>query len=41
MHSGFVTLRNDMSMDLLTRLPMPPIGEELAREHQPHLGDPA
>jgi glutathione S-transferase len=29
MHSGFVTLRNDMSMDLLSRLPSPPIGEAL------------
>jgi len=29
MHSGFVTLRNDMSMDLLARLPSPPIGEAL------------
>jgi glutathione S-transferase len=32
MHSGFITLRNDMSMDLLTRLPTPPIGEELTRD---------
>jgi glutathione S-transferase len=32
MHSGFATLRNDMSMDLLARLPTPPIGEELARD---------
>jgi len=32
MHSGFVTLRNDMSMDLLARLPTPQIGEELARD---------
>jgi glutathione S-transferase len=32
MHSGFVTLRNDMSMDLLARLPTPPIGEELDRD---------
>lgn len=32
MHSGFVTLRNDMSMDLLTLLPTPPIGEELDRD---------
>jgi glutathione S-transferase len=29
MHSGFVTLRNDMPMDLLARLPAPPIGEAL------------
>jgi glutathione S-transferase len=29
MHSGFVTLRNEMSMDLLARLPSPPIGEAL------------
>jgi glutathione S-transferase len=29
MHSGFVTLRNDMSMDLLARLPAPPISEAL------------
>ena len=29
MHSGFVTLRNEMSMDLLVRLPTPPIGEAL------------
>ena len=28
-HSGFVTLRNEMSMDLLARLPTPPIGEAL------------
>src|SRR6476620_8440908 len=26
MHSGFVTLRNDISMELLARLPTPPIG---------------
>jgi glutathione S-transferase len=32
MHSGFVSLRNDMPMDLLARLPTPPIGEELARD---------
>jgi glutathione S-transferase len=30
MHSGFVTLRNEMSMDLLATFPTPPIGEELA-----------
>jgi glutathione S-transferase len=29
MHSGFVTLRNDMSMDLLSKLPSPPISEAL------------
>jgi glutathione S-transferase len=29
MHSGFATLRNEMSMDLLARLPTPPIGDEL------------
>jgi glutathione S-transferase len=29
MHSGFVTLRNDMSMDLLATLPAPPIGGAL------------
>jgi glutathione S-transferase len=29
MHSGFVTLRNDMSMDLLAKLPSPPISEAL------------
>jgi glutathione S-transferase len=29
MHSGFMALRNDMSMDLLTRFPMPPISENL------------
>ncbi len=32
MHAGFVALRNDMSMDLLSRLPTPPIGEELDRD---------
>jgi glutathione S-transferase len=32
MHSGFVTLRNQMSMDLLSRLPTPPINDELARD---------
>jgi glutathione S-transferase len=32
MHSGFVTLRNEMSMDLLARFPIPPIGEELDRD---------
>jgi glutathione S-transferase len=32
MHSGFLTLRNDMSMDLLARFPTPPVGEELARD---------
>jgi glutathione S-transferase len=29
MHSGFVTLRNDMSMDLLARLPTPPMSPAL------------
>jgi glutathione S-transferase len=29
MHSGFATLRNDMSMDLLARLPTPPIDDAL------------
>lgn len=29
MHSGFVTLRNEMSMELLARLPAPAIGEAL------------
>jgi glutathione S-transferase len=29
MHAGFVTLRNDMSMDLLARLPSPPIAGAL------------
>jgi glutathione S-transferase len=29
MHSGFMALRNDMSMDLLTRLPTPPVTEAL------------
>ncbi|MGZ8401203.1 MAG: glutathione S-transferase, partial [Methyloceanibacter sp.] len=29
MHSGFIALRNDMSMDLLARLLSPPIGEAL------------
>ena len=29
MHSGFATLRNEMPMDLLSRLPAPPIGEAL------------
>jgi glutathione S-transferase len=32
MHSGFVTLRNEMSMELLARLPTPPIGDDLARD---------
>ena len=32
MHSGFVTLRNDMSMNLLARFPTPPIGEDLDRD---------
>jgi glutathione S-transferase len=29
MHAGFATLRNDMSMDLLNRLPSPPISAAL------------
>jgi glutathione S-transferase len=29
MHSGFATLRNDMPMDLLARLPTPPLGATL------------
>jgi glutathione S-transferase len=29
MHSGFATLRNDLSMDLLSRLPTPPISAAL------------
>jgi glutathione S-transferase len=29
MHSGFATLRNEMSMELLASLPSPPIGEAL------------
>ncbi len=32
MHAGFPTLRNEMSMDLLARLPTPPIGDDLGRE---------
>jgi glutathione S-transferase len=32
MHSGFATLRNDMSMDLLNRLPSPPISAALAAD---------
>jgi glutathione S-transferase len=32
MHSGFTTVRNDMSMDLLARLPTPPITPELEAE---------
>jgi glutathione S-transferase len=32
MHSGFGSLRNDMSMELLARLPTPPISDELARD---------
>jgi glutathione S-transferase len=32
MHSGFATLRNEMPMDLLGRLPAPPIGEELKND---------
>jgi glutathione S-transferase len=29
MHAGFATLRNDMPMDLLSRLPAPPLGSAL------------
>ncbi len=29
MHAGFATLRNEMSMDLLTRIPSPPVGDAL------------
>lgn len=32
MHSGFVALRNEMSMELLAQFPTPPIGDELARD---------
>ncbi len=32
MHAGFPTLRNEMSMDLLARLPTPPIGDDLGSE---------
>jgi glutathione S-transferase len=32
MHAGFVTLRNEMPMDLLGRLPSPPVGEALAAD---------
>ena len=32
MHSGFVTLRNDMSMELLARLSCPPISDTLETE---------
>jgi glutathione S-transferase len=32
MHSGFATLRNEMSMELLARPPTPPVGEELDRD---------
>jgi glutathione S-transferase len=32
MHSGFATLRNDMPMDLLGRLPAPPISMQLEAE---------
>ena len=32
MHSGFVALRNEMSMELLAHFPTPPIGDELARD---------
>src|SRR5215510_12982129 len=32
MHSGFVTLRSEMSMELLAKFPTPPISEELASD---------
>jgi glutathione S-transferase len=32
MHSGFATLRNEMPMDLTSRLPTPPIGPDLATD---------
>jgi glutathione S-transferase len=32
MHSGFMALRNEMPMDLLSRLPAPAIGEDLERD---------
>lgn len=32
MHAGFVTLRNEMPMHLLARLPSPPIGDALASD---------
>jgi glutathione S-transferase len=32
MHAGFATLRNDMSMDLLSRLPSPPISAALGAD---------
>lgn len=32
MHAGFPTLRNEMSMDLMARLPTPPIGDDLGSE---------
>jgi glutathione S-transferase len=32
MHAGFATLRNEMPMDLLARLPSPPIGDTLASD---------
>jgi glutathione S-transferase len=32
MHSGFVALRNEMSMELLAHFPTPPTGDELARD---------
>jgi glutathione S-transferase len=32
MHAGFATLRNDMSMDLLSRLPAPPMSAALEAE---------
>ena len=35
MHSGFVALRNEMSMELLAHFPTPPIGDELASDIGP------
>jgi glutathione S-transferase len=32
MHSGFITLRNEMSMELLASFPTPLIGDQLARD---------
>jgi len=32
MHSGFVTFRSEMSMELLAKFPTPPISEELASD---------
>src|SRR5262245_50226988 len=33
MHAGFATVRNEMSMDLLARLPCPPMNDPLHTEH--------